>query len=331
MLECGRGQYLPQRLPLKQSQFISNTLSLLYFTCTAVWLLLTVVIKFPIALHEAESDLDIGHSTYEDVGREEMRSKPPRNALANLLMNAYALSRLMRDGQVAWRALLLTCCFCAFVFGHYWLNSFILMDFWCQSPVLATVFRAICSPLKSLAMTFLGLLIITFVYAAIGFRYFREDFHHFCNENILTCTENILYQGTRGGIVGLSLMMSSTHPGRPDWTERMLYDMSYFIIFGVIVLNTIVGLIVDSFGALRLDMEARENDQQTQTFVSCIDRRSVEQVAQSAGISDGFEYHETYRQNKWDYMAFLFHLCETDLEERTARGALWDGNQTRRT
>ena len=30
-----------------------------------------------------------------------------------------------------------------------------------------------------------------------------------------------------------------------------------------------------------------------------IDRRSVEQVAQSAGISDGFEYHETYRQNKW--------------------------------
>ena len=30
-----------------------------------------------------------------------------------------------------------------------------------------------------------------------------------------------------------------------------------------------VGLIVDSFGALRLDMEARENDQQTQTFVSC--------------------------------------------------------------
>ncbi len=39
---------------------------------------------------------------------------------------------------------------------HYWLNSFILMDFWCQSAVLATVFRAIASPLKSLVMTFLG-------------------------------------------------------------------------------------------------------------------------------------------------------------------------------
>eukprot|EP00435_Cladocopium_sp_Y103_P025755 s2256_g6.t1 len=41
-----------------------------------------------------------------------------------------------------------------------------------------------------------------------------------------------------------------------------------------------VGLIVDSFRALRLDMEARENDQQTQTFISCIDRRNVEQAEQ---------------------------------------------------
>eukprot|EP00913_Durusdinium_trenchii_P016510 g15517.t1 len=114
-------------------------------------------------------------------------------------------------------------------------------------------------------------------------------------------------------------MMSSTRPGQSDWTQRMIYDMSYFIIFGVIVLNTVVGLIVDSFGALRLDMEARENDQQTQTFISCIDRRDVEQVAQSHGIADGFEFHETYRQNKWDYMAFIFHLCEAQLEDHPDR------------
>ncbi|CAE7272470.1 itr-1 [Symbiodinium natans] len=230
---------------------------------------------------------------------------------------SYMLWKLLSEGHVAWRFLLLCCCVFAFLLRRYWLLCFILMDFWCQSSVLATVFRAICAPLRSLAMTFLGLVIITFVYAGIGFRYFRDDFHHFCDENIVTCTENILYQGTRAGIVGLSLMLSSTKPGNPDWTERMMYDMSYFIIFGVIVLNTIVGLIVDSFGALRLDMEARENDHRTQTFISCIDRRNVEQVAQTRGIADGFDYHETQRQNKWDYMAFIFHLCETELEELT--------------
>ncbi|CAK9103503.1 4 [Durusdinium trenchii] len=285
-----------------RAEFVAHSLSCLYFTCTALWLLLTIAIKLPIVMYEVEEVMLQGHQRF---------------AIPRVVLGAYASSRLLRDGQVAWRILLLLCCFCAFTFRHYWLNAFILMDFWCQSAVLATVFRAIASPLKSLAMTFLGLLIITFVYAAIGFRFFREDFHNFCDESILICTENILYQGTRGGIVGLSPMMSSTRPGQSDWTQRMIYDMSYFIIFGVIVLNTVVGLIVDSFGALRLDMEARENDQQTQTFISCIDRRDVEQVAQSHGIADGFEFHETYRQNKWDYMAFIFHLCEAQLEDLT--------------
>ncbi|CAE7782141.1 itr-1 [Symbiodinium sp. CCMP2592] len=283
-----------------RAAIVAFTLGGLYFLCTATWLLLTIAIKFPIALHEVHADVAKHHFH-----------------IPGFVQTLWALWKLLSEGHVAWRFLLLTCCVFAFLLRHFWLLCFILMDFWCQSSVLATVFRAICAPLRSLAMTFLGLVIITFVYAGIGFRFFRDDFHHFCDENIVTCTENILYQGTRAGIVGLSLMLSSTKPGSPDWTERMMYDMSYFIIFGVIVLNTIVGLIVDSFGALRLDMEARENDQRTQTFISCIDRRNVEQVAQMRGIADGFDYHETHRQNKWDYMAFIFHLCETELEELT--------------
>ena len=94
------------------------------------------------------------------------------------------------------------------------------------------------------------------------------------------------------------------------------------------------------------------------SFLTGIDRRNVEQVAQSHGIPDGFEFHESQRQNKWapltavdtvgvatavaswqpvlrlnliapsqvcaasgpchvtqDYMAFIFHLSETALED----------------
>jgi len=158
---------------------------------------------------------------------------------------------------------------------------------------------------------------VTFVYAAVGFKYFRRDFQDFCNENIFLCTQNIIYQGTRAGIVGLSMMMRNTFPGQENWTSRMLYDLSYFVIFGIIILNTIVGLIVDSFGALRLEVEARELDQETQTFIACIARRSIESVSQSRGIADGFDYHETHKQNKWDYMAFIFHLQETAFENLT--------------
>eukprot|EP00931_Biecheleriopsis_adriatica_P072653 TRINITY_DN47081_c0_g1_i1.p1 TRINITY_DN47081_c0_g1~~TRINITY_DN47081_c0_g1_i1.p1 ORF type:complete len:2919 (+),score=455.88 TRINITY_DN47081_c0_g1_i1:1094-8758(+) len=281
---------------------VAHTLGLLYFICTVLWLLLTVSIKIPTTYLMLVESSD--HSSgYLGASR--------------ILMLARALGELLTDGHVAWRSVLLFCCMFAFLFSHFWLLCFLLMDFWCQSPVLATVFKAIASPLKSLLMTFLGSIIVTFVYAAIGFRFFRHDFKDFCDTSIIECCQNILYQGTRASVVGLSGMMTSTLPGERNFEQRMAYDVSYFIIFGIIILNTIVGLIVDSFGALRLDMEARESNQETQTFIACIDRRTVDAVSQARGIADGFEYHETYKQNKWDYMSFIFHLCETATEDLT--------------
>jgi hypothetical protein len=93
--------------------------------------------------------------------------------------------------------------------------------------------------------------------------------------------------------------------------------VSYFVVFGIMLLNTIVALIVDSFSALRTLTEARDHVNDTQTFISCIDRKVIETVAQAAGIADGWDYHETKKQNKWDYMAFIFHLREKDAQEYT--------------
>jgi len=288
------------------AQWVADILGLIYLVCTLLWLLLTISIKLPFVLRTSDADSKVKSS-----------SGPFRASFGEAMRVPLAFGKVLMDGNVSWRLTLFFFTGYGFAFRHYWLLSFILMDFWCQSSVLATVFRAIASPLKSLVMVFLGSIIVTFVYAAVGFRYFRKDFHDFCNENIYLCTQNIIYQGTRSGIVGLSMMMRNTFPGQDNWTSRMLYDISYFVIFGIIILNTIVGLIVDSFGALRLEVEARENNQETQTFISCIARRTIEAVAQSKGITDGFEYHETMKQNKWDYMAFIFHLQETAVENLT--------------
>jgi len=193
-----------------------------------------------------------------------------------------------------------------------------MMDLFCQSHVLSTVLVAISAPAKSLAMTFLGVGIVTFVYAAIGFHWFRSAFGDYCNENVLTCTQNVIYQGTRNGIVGLSSMMKQVMPeDSQTWLQRMSYDITYFIVYGVMILNTIVGLIVDSFSSLRANQTARELHLDTQTFIACLDRKRIDAVAQTLGISDGFAYHETYKQNKWDYMAFVFYLREKRLQDCT--------------
>lgn len=136
-------------------------------------------------------------------------------------------------------------------------------------------------------------------------------------KNVWVCACNIIYQGTRNGIIGLSSMMDTVMPDDDRFMMRVVFDVSYFIVFGVMLLNTIVALIVDSFSALRMETEARDHINETQTFISCIDRKVIETVAQAAGIANGWEYHETQKQNKWDYMAFIFHLREKDAQDYT--------------
>jgi len=224
---------------------------------------------------------------------------------------------VVKDGFLLWRFILLCAMGIAMISDHLWLFGFLLLDLFFQSPQLTTLLLGITSKGQSLAMTFLGAVILTFVWAAIGAHFFKADFGEYCPDNILTCTAEMLYQNTRNGIVGITGMMRPVMPGDDHWPGRFVYDMSYFIILDIMILNTIVGLIVDSFSAKRTAAEARARMLETQTFISCIERRKVESVTQSLGISDGFEYHEEYRQHKWDYMSFIFHLREKNIQDFT--------------
>jgi len=265
-----------------------------YFACTGLWVALTICIRVPLNM-EAQHDADI--------------SVTKRTSTGVLL--------LLQDAYISWRIALLCFCGGALFWSHFWLFSFLMLDFFCQNTLLQTNVKAVTAPFRSLTMTFLGAVIVTFCYASIGFHWYRPEFGDYCNHNVMTCTANILYQGTRNGIIGLSSMMSSVMPGNEDWPARVMFDISYFIVYGIFCLNTIVGLIVDSFGALRHEQILRQRNMDTQSFISCIERKKIDTIAQAQGISDGFAYHESHKQNKWDYMAFIFYLCETRLFDCT--------------
>jgi len=278
------------------TETIAETMGGLYLAFIATWLFLNGCVKFPLNYQSAYA-------------------ASPKSTCARLLVRAVVAS--LKDTGFSWRIALMVWSGVAFFTAQYWLYGFLVADFFYQNPTLGNVLGGIVNKGYSLSMTFLGSVIVTYVYAAIGFHYFRDEFGDYCNENIHVCVQNILYQGTRNGIIGLSSMLDEVMPGDKKWTQRMLYDMSYFIVFGIMILNTIVALIVDSFSALRAETEARAHMSETQTFISCIDRKAIEAVAQAHGIADGWEYHEQRKQNKWDYMAFVFHLREKDAQDYT--------------
>ncbi len=87
--------------------------------------------------------------------------------------------------------------------------------------------------------------------SALRFHFFTKDFGEFCGDSIWICIQHIIYQGTRIVIDGVSGMLKPVMPDDAQCCSRGAFDVSYFVLFGIITLNTIVGLIVDSFGALR--------------------------------------------------------------------------------
>merc|ERR1719353_2086277 len=275
---------------------IAVTMAGLYVGFIGLWLVISACLRAPLRYQE-------------------QREIYPKASSLRLLFAAIRLT--LTNAMMAWRLTLLASCMMGVCFKQYWLFTFLLADFFCQNSSLGNVLGAIVNKGYSLSMTFLGSLIITYVYAGLAFHYFRDDFGHYCQDGIGVCSMNIIYQGTRNGIVGLSSMMDDVMPNDDKYNMRVIFDVSYFIIFGIMLLNTIVALIVDSFSALRMETEAREHINETQTFISCIDPKVIETVAQSQGIANGWEYHESQKQNKWDYMAFIFHLREKDAQDYT--------------
>eukprot|EP00927_Polykrikos_kofoidii_P077058 TRINITY_DN74049_c0_g1_i1.p1 TRINITY_DN74049_c0_g1~~TRINITY_DN74049_c0_g1_i1.p1 ORF type:complete len:1695 (+),score=273.62 TRINITY_DN74049_c0_g1_i1:399-5087(+) len=259
----------------------------LHIACSFVWALLALCIKFPLCL--------------------QMRGKKdPILARAVIL----AFVEAVRTPAIFLRTMLVVVCLIAIFGEYYFVLSFLLVDIIWQSEVLGSIVKSVTVMGMSMSITFLGSIILTFVYAAFGFHYFREEYKDYCTDDIIFCTQDLLYQGTRSGIVGLSGMMAVVMPGDRHFFIRMPYDLSYFLLFGVLILNAIVALICDSFSASRKDGEARAAHLATHTFISCINRIEIDAAALRLGISNGFEYHETFLQSKWNYLSFIFYLQE---------------------
>lgn len=275
---------------------IAQTLGLFYIGFIGIWLIITSCLKAPLYYLE------------------HLYHHPD---LSNITLLYRAMMKTLTNPAILWRIILLVLCAIGTLTKEYWIYCLLAADLFCQNSSLGNVLGAIVNKGYSLTMTFLGSAIITYVYAGFGYHYFRDDFNQYCEEGILICSVNILYQGTRNGIIGLSSMMDKSMPHDEKFLMRVLFDVSYFVVFGIMLLNTIVALIVDSFSALRMETEARDHINETQTFISCIDRKVIETVAQSQGIANGWEYHETRKQDKWDYMAFIFHLREKDAQDYT--------------
>jgi len=94
--------------------------------------------------------------------------------------------------------------------------------------------------------------------------------------------------------------------------EDMFFDISFWIIIIIIILNVVFGIILDTFGALRDEKMAVEEEIRTKCFICGISANTFQQKAL------GFKHHTKKDHNLWNYLFFFLFLDIKNKDEFTA-------------
>lgn len=97
----------------------------------------------------------------------------------------------------------------------------------------------------------------------------------------------------------------------PLFTARVIYDLLFFFIVIIIVLNLIFGVIIDTFADLRSEKQQKELILKNTCFICGINRSAFDNKTIS------FEEHIRNEHNMWHYLFFIVLIKVKDPTEFT--------------
>uniref|UniRef100_A0A8C2UH44 Inositol 1,4,5-trisphosphate receptor n=1 Tax=Coturnix japonica TaxID=93934 RepID=A0A8C2UH44_COTJA len=137
----------------------------------------------------------------------------------------------------------------------------------------------------------------------------EENKEHTC-ETLLMCIVTVLSHGLRsGGGVGDVLRKPSKE--EPLFAARVIYDLLFFFMVIIIVLNLIFGVIIDTFADLRSEKQKKEEILKTTCFICGLERDKFDNKTVS------FEEHIKEEHNMWHYLCFIVLVKVKDSTEYT--------------
>lgn len=130
-------------------------------------------------------------------------------------------------------------------------------------------------------------------------------------ETLFMCIVTTLYEGIRnGGGIGDILRKPSKDEGI-RFMGRVLYDLLFFFILIIIVLNLIFGVIIDTFADLRSEKQQKDDILKNTCFICGLERKSFDNKTVS------FETHIKEEHNMWHYLYFIVLVKVKDQTEFT--------------
>uniref|UniRef100_A0A8C2A6Q2 Inositol 1,4,5-trisphosphate receptor n=1 Tax=Cyprinus carpio TaxID=7962 RepID=A0A8C2A6Q2_CYPCA len=234
------------------------------------------------------------------------------------------------------------------LFGHVFFYSLLLFDLVNREETLLNVIKSVTRNGRSIVLTAVLGLILVYLFSIVGYMFFKDDFILEVNrisngtlgntftqtyqsksqsnvynfyvfiddveracDSLWMCMITVLSHGLRsGGGVGDVLRKPSKEEHL--FAARVVYDLLFFFLVIIIVLNLIFGVIIDTFADLRSEKQRKEEILKTTCFICGLERDKFDNKTVT------FEEHIKEEHNLWHYLYFIV-LVRVDLNHRYPR------------
>ncbi|KAK5582346.1 hypothetical protein RB653_003929 [Dictyostelium firmibasis] len=234
---------------------------------------------------------------------------------------------IMTDLKAVYNILAVICSVLGIIYSPYFF-AFHIFQFSLNTKALSLVLKAITMNKKTLLVMGVFILQAIYLLSIFSFVWFQEhyaddDSQYMCG-SLLQCFITNLYYGvpSQGQLIQFikykfpntylndtatsasmeQVRSSNTVAARIiGWT---VFNVAFYVVISLILLNVILGIIVDTFGQLRDQRAETEDYKSNVCFICSIERETFQKN------SIEFKKHIEDDHNKWHYLYFFAYLKE---------------------
>jgi hypothetical protein len=226
---------------------------------------------------------------------------------------------------------------------RFYMCSLLLLDVIFLNERLKNVIRAVTYTATDLAVTFILMAFVVFIFTSFGMYEFGEMIWYESDEfqavqmddegdfnkgvihsrdddgaafslcpNLAVCFLEFFDSGLRSGdIVDAAFDDLTYRDNIMGYFGRIVFGLSFFLVIGVILFDIVTGIIIDKFGELREQTATRLEKIKNSTFIADIERSTCDE--------NGLDFDDinAHDQDMWNYVYLMAYLEFKDEDEYT--------------
>ena len=193
--------------------------------------------------------------------------------------------------------------------------AFLLLDTLLRYPVLLNILKSVWNPKKILILLFLLFVILMYIFTVFAYYFLWQMYPPGYCSSTWVCLLTALDKSFKtDGAIGGYLEPINFFDNDYNFMLRFFFDNIYFLLIMVIMLNILLGIIIDTFGSLRAELKAYTWDRANICFICGFDREMLEKVSNKR---NGFVRHIKDDHYMWNYLFYIAYLFEKDSSDFT--------------